>query len=193
MDCSFGPPVFFRRGTLARRNLTTACSGLAAQRRHAEDKEAQLGLLLGQKIAVPVLKGGDKEVLLRAKDLATNEEFKKKRRQLYKWEEEILEKNIDPAKAVSEMDKLINEYNTCVKKAAKKVYFNYAFTLGAVALGVTGAALGNPLALGSAFLAVTKFALLDSKQEVKATDECKPAAMFHDVKKTLGWDITTGV
>jgi hypothetical protein len=155
----------------------------------ASDEGAQLGLLLGQKIAIPDIDGDDKEVLLRVKDLATSEDFKRKRRKLYEWQEDILGKRIVPDTAIGEMNKLVDEYNDCVQKATKKVYFNFAFTLGAVALGITGAALGSPLALGSAFMAITKFALLDRKAEVKATDECKPAAMFHDVKKTLGWDI----
>ena len=153
------------------------------------DEAAQLGLLLGQKIAVPVYDGGDKDVLLRARDLATSEDFKVKRRKLYEWQEEILEKRIVPDRAINEMDKLINDYNACVQKATKKVYYNFAFTLGAVALGIAGAVLGSPLAAGSAFMAITKFALLDRKPDVKAGDECKPAAMLHDVKKTLGWDI----
>lgn len=155
-----------------------------------EKSEEHLGLLLGQKIAFPISDGADdKDILLRTIDLATSEDFKKKRQKLYEWQEDVLKRKIVTNKAIEEMDELIGEYNDCVKKAVKKVYFNFAFTLGTVALGIAGLALGSPLAIGSAFIAVTKFALLDSKPDIKASEESKPAAMFHDIKKTLGWDI----
>ena len=154
-----------------------------------ESKEAQLGLLLGQKIAVPEVEADDNTVLLRAIDLAISEDFKRKRRKLYAWQEDILEKRILPARAIDDIDILIKEYNECVKKAANKVKINLAFTLAAATLGIAGLVLGNPLAGGAAFLAITKFVALDRKPNVVVDDEYKPAAMFHDIKNTLGWDI----
>jgi hypothetical protein len=149
------------------------------------DDQSLLGLLLGQKIAVPLSDDEPHEALIRAIDLARSAEFRRKRRSLYKWQEDVLRSGIEPENAIEEMNQLIIDYNESVRKAVKTVYYKYAFTLAGIGLSLAGTVL-NPLALAGAFVSIVKFATFDRKPVVSA-GESEPAAMFHDVHRIGKW------
>lgn len=140
---------------------------------------------MGHKIAVPLEEANPDEALRRAIELARGPDFKQKRRKFYDWQEDI-RTGMLPEKASEEMDEMIHEYNRCVEKAVRKIYYKFAFTVAGIAVGLAGTALGNPLATAAAFLSVVEFATLDRKPVIEV-GESAPAAMFHDVKKILGW------
>jgi hypothetical protein len=127
--------------------------------------KSNLGFLLGRRIAIPSDTNPTK-ALFRAIKLAKNDEFKEKRRKLYDWQEDVIrkikEEKIDEEKALEEMDTLIKEYNLCVSKGKKKVYYKLAYTIGISALGIAGSFL-NPFASAAAILAVIKFVHTDRK------------------------------
>jgi hypothetical protein len=152
------------------------------------DSKAFLGLLLGQKIAVPATKEEPHEALMSAINLTRTAEFKQKRRSLYKWQEDVVANGIDPQNAIKEMDQLIDDYNSCVKKAVKKVYYKYAFTVAGIVLPGLAGAFVNPLASAGAFLTIMQFALFDKKPVVSA-GESEPAAMFHDINRIGKWKL----
>jgi hypothetical protein len=152
------------------------------------DDKALLGLLLGQKIAVPSADDSPDEALEGAVSLARDAEFKKKRRSLYKWQERVLKDEIDPRNAIKEMDELTDDYNKCVKKAVKKVYYTYAFTVAGIALAGLAGTLATPLGSAAAFLAVMKFATLDRKPVINA-GESEPAAVFHSASRIGKWKL----
>lgn len=159
-----------------------------------EHRSVPKGLLFGQKIAVPA-EGNLDAVLRRAVELSRDADFKKKRRELYDWQDKTLKRGYEPSRAVRRMDQLIAEYNACVKKAFNEVRYKLAFTVGTAALGLAGTALGIAtggaaaipavLAAGSAGLAVVRFATLDRKAVISETGESKPAAMFHAWEQEL--------
>jgi len=152
------------------------------------DDQALLGLLLGQKIAVPAKEDNTNEGLLSAIDLAKSAEFKQMRRSLYKWQDDVIGNKIHPKNALEEMDQLIDEYNACVKKAVRKVYYKYAFTVAGIALAGLAGTLVNPLASAGALLSIVQFATFDRKPAVNA-GESEPAAMFHDINRIGKWKL----
>ncbi len=149
------------------------------------DDQAHLGLLLGQEIAVPASDDDPGKALKCAIELAKSGDFKKKRGALYKWQEDVIQSGIEPENAIQEMNELISNYNDCVKKAVKKVYYRYAFTLAGIGLSLAGGLL-NPLVLTGAFLSIVQFATFDKKPIVNAA-ESGPAAMFHDIHRIGKW------
>jgi hypothetical protein len=153
-----------------------------------------LGLLLGQRLAVPA--GDDAERLLpRAIELAHNEDFKWHRESLYKWQEDVIAAEEPPSftEALKQMDFLVNRYNQAVEKAVKNVRYKFAFTVATATLGLASAFIAGPLtiagaslATASAFISLAEFATLDRKPVVEA-GKGAPAAMFHDMRKVLRW------
>jgi len=78
---------------------------------------------------------------------------------------------------------MIKAYNKCVKKAVKKVYYKFGFTVAGIAL--TGAVLSNPWIAAGAVLKMVQFATLERKPVIDAGAN-EAAAMFHDVQTAFG-------
>jgi hypothetical protein len=140
--------------------------------------------LIGRKLAIPKLNSGE-DSLRCAIDLSNDIEFQKKRAEFFDWQDYIIAKGYTPEQAVKYIEQLTHEYNVIVKKAEKKVYYRFAFTIGGIGLDLAGAALGNPVAGASALLAIVQFATFDKKPVIEAGDS-KAVAMFHDVEEVLG-------
>lgn len=150
-----------------------------------EREQAHLGLLLGQRLAMPLDETNPDKALLKAISLARDSDFKDKRRNLYEWQERVIRDGYKPEQAMQEIEQLIDEYNSCVKKAMREVYYKFVFTVAGIALSLVGAAALNPLVATGALLSIVQFATLDRKPVIQA-GKSEPAAMFHDVKKVLG-------
>jgi hypothetical protein len=91
----------------------------------------------------------------------------------------------------SELEDLIDRYNSLVSTTQKRVAYRFVFTVITVGLTLTGALLGNPvftvpvaLAAASSGLSLVRFATLENSPVVTA-GEAEPAAMFHDVESKI--------
>ena len=146
-----------------------------------EGERTTLGYLLAHRLAIP--KGRDSDETLRVAIRLSREDhqFRENRQKLYEWQEKMIAESKTAQDAVAEMDVMVKAYNRCVESAVKDVYYKFAFTLAGIGLGLAGAGLLNPLAAGSALLALVKFAKFD-RQPVIKPGENAPAAMFHDVE-----------
>ena len=121
--------------------------------------------------------------------LADDAEFQKKRAQMYQWQEGIIQAGISDAKALQEMAQYIEEYNLATKRAVRKVYTKFAFTLIPIAI----TAVAGPLALAAgdgAIANLVKFWIYDRKPVVEA-GESQAAAMLHTIHEELGWQVPT--
>lgn len=147
---------------------------------------SNLGFLIGQKIAIPRNRNPERS-LKKAIKLAKKSDFKLHRKELYEWQDDIIKKGIAEENALRELDEMIVNYNDCVKKAVKKVYYKFAFTIGGIAIGLVGGMFA-PIATAGAFLSIVQFATLDRKPVIEGSEN-KAAAMFHDIKKALGWSV----
>jgi hypothetical protein len=151
-------------------------------------KQAYVGYLLGQRFAVP--KGDPEEALKKAVKVAKLPEFRGHRLELYDWQRQIVEKSLPPADAVKRMEDLLRNYNLCVEKAVKDVYYKFGFTVAGVILALAGAP-ASPLTAGGALLTMARFAKMDTKPAINAGPNA-PAAMFHDFENAQKpfWDWT---
>jgi hypothetical protein len=137
-------------------------------------KQAWLGYLLGSRFAVP--SGTPEEALTKAVQVARIPEFQEHRLGMYKWQEEMIDKNVPLEDAVNDMAAKLSKYNACVEAAVKEVYYKFGFTLLGLGIG-----LGSLDALSAAGALVTMvgFAKLDTKITISPGLNT-PAAMFHD-------------
>jgi hypothetical protein len=160
----------------------------------SEDLTAEfsnLCLMIGQRLAVPT--GTDHEkALVKAIKLARDEDFRRRRRKLYRWQENAITNGIKSQDAVNDLDDLIEEYNDCVKSEMRKIKYRYAFTIGGAAFAVVGGLLHDPLSTisglisaGGSAISLGQLFTLDGRPAINAGD-AEPAAMFHDVQKILG-------
>lgn len=153
-----------------------------------ERKQAQLSFMLGNKIAIPK-NMNPRRFLAKAIELARNEEFREKRQAFYDWQVDVIETGYSEEYALKEMDQMIIDYNSCIKNKMKDVTYKFVFTLANVALAVAEAAAGSPFVLANGFLAVVSFFMSDLTRDINA-GAAKPAAMFHDIRRSFGWKET---
>ncbi len=143
-----------------------------------------LALLFQHELAVPDA-SDPADALRQAIALSTDPAFRDKRRDYYEWQDKILAEGVAPEVAAREMHEMVEAYNRAVEKAVRKVRRKFAFTVGAIALQLTGAAVTmNPLPAVSALLQFISFKALDGKPAVDP-GRSRPAAMFHDVKRVF--------
>lgn len=155
------------------------------ERSEADTDRDQLAFLLSHRFAVPADTDPEK-ALAQAIELARKSDFRKKRRELYEWQEAVIRERIPPQAAVKEMDRMVEGYNKAVEEAVHKVYYRFAFTIAGIALSLVAAPLGAPLATAGALLTMVRFATFDRKPVIDA-GENQPAAMFHADKKIAEW------
>jgi hypothetical protein len=149
--------------------------------------EAALALLVGRRFAVPADDRDPEAVLVDAIALAKQSDFKKKRRALFEWEDQVFagRQPLSPEEALEELTAKAEDYNDYVRRAAKRVRVKLAFTVGSAALATVGSLLtGNPLPLAGATLSLVQFATLDRLPAIEARDAAA-AAMLHDVHEVL--------
>jgi hypothetical protein len=147
--------------------------------------------LVRNRIAQPAISDDPDRSLDLAIQLSRDTEFQEKRRNLYRWQEDVLADGVPPARAMEELEELIDRYNSVVAKAGQKVVYRLIFTVITIGLTVTGALLGNPiasvpfsLAAASSGLSLVRFATLE-RSPIVAAGEAEPAAMFHEVESKV--------
>lgn len=150
-----------------------------------------LSVLVRNRIAQPAFSHDPERSLDLAIQLSRDTEFQEKRRNLYKWQKDVLAEGVSPARAMEELEELIDRYNSVVAKADQKVVYRLIFTVITVGLTVTGALLGSPiasvpfaLAAASSGLSLVRFATLE-RSPVVAAGEAEAAAMFHEVESKV--------
>ena len=150
-----------------------------------QERQETLGMALAHKFLAPKPTGkSERELLVQSVKLAKRDDFKEKRSQLYKWQENIIQEDIPADKAVVEMERYLKQYNAIVRRAVRKVYWKFAFTVVPVGLSIVGASLINPWILTGGLVTLARFAKLDRRPDIQAGD-CDAAAMFHDAHKRL--------
>jgi hypothetical protein len=135
-------------------------------------------------------KGTDLDRLRASVALAADDDFKKKRARMYRWQDDILRSGVPDAQALEEMAEYVSEYNAIVQKASTTVTAKFCFTL----VPLAAAALGGPLTLGAAvgnIANLVRFWIFDRKPSIAAHD-AEPAAMFHTIEQRLRWKVLEG-
>jgi hypothetical protein len=141
---------------------------------------AAQAVLLARKLAVPNL-AKPEETLLLARDLSRDPAFRKKRANLFDWQQGVALQKIPPEAVVARLSAMADEYNDAVLQATKQVYWKFAFTVFGLGLGFAGGVTIG--AAASAALSLLQFATFDRKP---AVDSNSPVAMFHDIEQRIG-------
>jgi hypothetical protein len=156
---------------------------LARKDFHIEDTADALAaqaVLLARKLAVPDLPKPE-ETLLLARDLSRDAAFRKKRANLFDWQQVIALQKIPPEAVVARLSAMTDEYNDAVLQATKQVYWKFAFTVFGIGAGLAGGVTVG--AAAAAALSLLQFATFDRKP---AVDGNSPVAMFHDIERRVG-------
>lgn len=154
-----------------------------------EARRQRLAMVLTYQFLVPEDAGkSDEELLRKAVELARRDDFKEKRAKLHRWQEDIIEQEIPPDKAVEEMEDYLKQYHKVVEQATKEVYWKFAFMAVPMGISIATAGLGAPLVIAGAtgLISIAAFAKLDRKPKIEASD-CEAAAMIHDIHKEFAW------
>lgn len=169
-------------------------------------EKAKYDFLIAQRIEVPDDEDPE-DSLKRAIEIANDEKFKQARYDLHEWQDLVTNRGASPETVVKQLEILIGEYNTQVANKAKKRRVEAAFLFGSLAagalavisgvspalfsgLGVGALAGSNVVQVGSfatgGILQISQFSLQRSFED-EGTQRTLPAAMFHQIEKTLGW------
>lgn len=150
-----------------------------------EFEATYLGVLLVQRLAFPIVKPDDENTLKKTIDLAKNPHFSQKRRNLYAWQENIINQGSTAKEAMGELEELIDAYNQEIKKVYREVFIKYVCTVAGLAFSIAGGAIVNPLLAVGAVIPLIQLVTVDGKA-VTPLEKSSPVAMFHDIDKKLG-------
>jgi hypothetical protein len=151
--------------------------------------QRRLAAKIRTRFLTPAESDPNHELLKRAVDLVNTDDFRCKRSAFYKWQENIIEENIEDEKAVEELSELLDAYNAATREGFRTVKERFLFTILPVSLSMTGAILSHssiPIILGAASAAVqfARFCRFDRKPSISGGD-FDAAAMIHDARKEL--------
>jgi hypothetical protein len=155
----------------------------------AERNLAAQAVLLTRRLAIPDIPNLEDRLRL-AIDLSRDDDFRKRRADLFEWQQRMAAKDVPPEAVVAELCALTDAYNEAVRKAHKNVYWRYAFTVAGIAISLAALPIGAAaIAAGaSAGLSILRFAMFDKKPAVEPGD-ARPAAMFHDIEAKIDLEL----
>lgn len=146
-------------------------------------KKKNLAFVFSHSLAIPN-ENNPEESLLKSIELSKSSDFKRKRRDFYRWQQEIINNGLEES-AKREMVNLLQDYNRTVKEASKNLLYRVGFTIAGAATTILGGAIGDPIVTAAGAVGVAQFLTLDRKPVIDA-GENRPAAMFHHIKKDVG-------
>ena len=143
-----------------------------------KSRRAALALLVGQRIPVP--DDADPKVALGlAIDLAHDDAYRKSRRDLHNWQEDVIQREQSTQDDAQDLADLISDLDSHVTKAAKNTRKQWLFFALKRILGVAEA-VHNPLSAGSAIVESVEL-VSDRKRELPFG----PIAAFHHVHQRV--------
>jgi hypothetical protein len=159
-------------------------------------RRERLGYLLRYRFLVPSGDGrADMDLLREAVDLATKDDFQKKRAVVHNWQEDIISKGIPDDRAIREMENFLKDYTKYMQGKLRKGRWRWAHMLASagLGLGLGVAAVAVPMVAVPAGLAATtvgaaapiaQFVLFD-RDESTPPGESATAAMFYSAQRVM--------
>lgn len=150
---------------------------------NAKDHLSAQAYLLSRRLAVPADLSNPDKSIREAIKLSRDQEFQARRNDLFDWQDLAVARGWRPQDAVERISEMADRYNVMVEDAVGKVRWKFAFTIFGIGIAfATGGLVG---AAAAATLSVIQFVKLDRKPVIEAGNT-QPAAMFHDIKESLG-------
>lgn len=152
------------------------------------EAQAATAFLVTRKLALPDL-ADPEEALRLAVELSRDQEFRKRRADLFSWQAKMQAEGWTPETVAENLSSLAESYNDAVRRAERKVVYKFAFAVSGIAAGLlAGGPVGGLAAAGSAASAaitLVEFYAFDRSPVVEA-GEAECAAMFHDIEAKVG-------
>ncbi len=148
--------------------------------------------ILGHEFLVPDDPHWSYDDLLReAVEVSSERASSRKRASFWRWQREFLgDKGITDQSAirdaVEEMQDLLEEEKSVIRKKRIHVWTRFAFLTGSVTLGMLGGPL-TAMAIGGVFVSVGQF-VADKLFEDRGNMTDKPVSLLWDIRKHFGWD-----
>ena len=140
-----------------------------------------LAMVLTHRFFVPENEDkSDDELLAQAIKLARRDDLREKRAKFHRWQEDIIEQQIPPSEAVTEMEELLKQFEAVARKARIEVYWKFTFMAIPAAIGMATAGAGMQLVFASAsgLVSVATFARFDRKPNIDAPPLDYPSTGF---------------
>jgi hypothetical protein len=139
-----------------------------------------------------------KDMLKKAVELATDDEYRGVRASLTAWEQKFLKDDKTDAqsihRAVEEMYELLEKRNAVVRNSKIQTAVSYVFRFGVLPAGLVGGLLAGPLgaiigAAGATFLSVGEVTVNELFFKKTKEDGPEPAAFLQDIQRHFGWEL----
>lgn len=149
-----------------------------------DDRKAHLAFSISHQFLTPTQPDPKHEILKRAVDLATSDDFRRKRAHFYNWQEKIIQDEISDEKAIEELEQLLLAYGDATQKTFNDTVVKYVFTVIPIGLTMAGAVIagagpGLVIAGSAGLVELARFWNVDRKPVI-ADGDLDAAAMVHD-------------
>ena len=156
------------------------------------NRKTRLALSISHHFLTPTRSDPKHEMLKRAVDLSTSDDFRRKRARFYEWQEDIIQEQVSDEKAIEELELRLLAYNEATRKAFRNVVARYAFTVIPIGLAMAGALIAKSetslvIAGTSGLVQLARFWEFDRKPVI-ADGDLDAAAMVHDARRALSLD-----
>ena len=154
----------------------------------ARAEEGTLAGVFGWQFVVPEDRGLDDLALLgEAAQLASDADFRKKRRDFHEWRRKVIVEGVTDMTAVEAMEALVRDYGEAVRNAGIKTKTLYGFAVVGIGLGIAASLGVGAAGIAAAFLAAGSFGAARWIPGGEPEPDQRAAAMFHDARKHFGW------
>lgn len=162
----------------------------------AQERRERLGYLLRYRFLIPSDEArADMDLLREAVDLASRDDFQKKRAVVHKWQEDIISQGIPDDRAIREMENSLKDYTKYMQGKVRKGRLRWAHMLASAGLGLgLGVAAGAvpmvavPAGVAAATVGaaapIAQFVLFD-RDESTPPGESATAAMFYSAQRVM--------
>lgn len=157
---------------------------------HEDQRGIRLAAQVRQRFLTPIEDDPNGQLLRRAVDLVTTDDFRRKRAKYYEWQETIIEEDISDEKAMEELEIRLAGFNAAISNGFAEVAEKFAYTVIPIAAGLVGSLYAGgdmvPMVVGGVggLATLTRFARFERKPVIDDGD-LDAAAMIHDAREVL--------
>jgi Arc/MetJ family transcription regulator len=130
---------------------------------------------------------GDDELLAEAVRIATNQQFRSKRRAFHKWRRELVSADAPEDVVRSELEELLCAYRDATTLSRRRMRVLNVFAIAGIASSIGGAMFFPPISAAGGFIAAGRFAADNFWRDLGMSDHAKSVAIVHDARRHFGW------
>lgn len=154
---------------------------------HVSRQADRLVGVIGWEFLVPEDSKLDDDTLLdKAVQLVHRKKFRQARADFHSWRRDATRQHASPEEARRELERLVERYKDETAKVGTRTTILNAFVLVGVGASLAGMLAFPPIGIAAPLLAAAKVGV-EWKWPLRADNEARAVAMFHDARKQFGW------